>query len=273
MGLFERRSSHAGLEDVERTAAHDHDRQQQTSSDAGSRTRGHPHDDPTEHRHSGSSGTNAPTQPTTSSSSESSLSFANRMLASKHGLKLSGHRGEPHPSHHPLHFMPHSSNNSKASSAKTSSSSLQAMNEDSVSDARTEPSGGLPFRPSLARRLSSQLELSFNQSLTPTTHAINTSADFPVYPDQSYAVLQSQFYPPPYQPALRGRSSYPSHNEYLKQLDYSSYNPRTVGNTPVSSPGLFAGRTARTSPSVGSDDEPYAFSPYLHPTHLQPPKE
>ncbi|OKL58942.1 hypothetical protein UA08_05637 [Talaromyces atroroseus] len=273
MGLFERRSSHAGLEDVERTAAHDHDRQQQTSSDAGSQTHGHPRDDPTEARHSGSSSTHASTQPTTSSSSESSLSFANRMLASKHGLKLSGYRGEPHPSHHQIHFMPHSSSNSKASSAKTSSSSLQAMNEESVSNAPTEPSSGLPYRPSLARRLSSQLESSFSQPLTPTMHPVNTSADFPVYPDQSYAVLQSQVHPPPYQPSLRGRSSYPSQSEYLKQSDYSSHGPRTAGSTPVSSPGLFTGRTFRTSPSVGSDDEPYTFSPYLHPTHLQPPKE
>lgn len=270
MGLSERRPSHAGLEDAERTAAHDDDRQEQTSSDGGSRPHAPlPRADPTDTRHSGSSGTNGPT---TSSVSESSLSFANRMLASKHGLKLSGLRGESHSSHHPLHFLPHSSNNSRASSTKTSSSSLQAMNEDSVTDARTELPNPLPYRPSLVRRLSQQLEASI-QPLAPTTHAVNTSADFPVYPDQSYAVLQSQVYPPPYQPFLRGRSSYPSPTEYTKQFDYSSHGPRTVGNTPISTPGLFAGRSARTSPSVGSDDEPYTFSPYLHPTHLQPPKE
>lgn len=272
MGLFERRPSHAGLEDVERTAAHDHDRQEHTSPDGGSRTHGHP----TESRHSsGSSGTNGPAHPATSSSSESSLSFANRMLASKHGLKLAGFRGEPHsPHHHPAHFLPHHSNNSRASSTKTSSSSLQAMNEDSVSDARTEPSSALPYGASLARRLSQQLDLPYNQPLAPATHAVNTSADFPVYPDQSYAVLQSQFYPPPYQPSLRGRSSYPAPSEYTKQFDLSSsHGPRTVDNHPTSTPGLFAGRSARTSPSVASDDEQYRFSPYLHPTHLQPPKE
>ncbi|KAI7976948.1 hypothetical protein EIK77_002069 [Talaromyces pinophilus] len=201
MGQFERRPSHAGLEDVERTSEiHDQDRseQQQTGLEAGPRAQSHHprRGEPTEsNRHGGLNGLNGPTHPTTSSStSESSLSFANRMLASKHNLKLSGLRGDSHSSHHPMHFMPQSSNNSRASSAKTSSSSLHAMNEDTVADPRPEPSSGLS-RSSLVRRLSQQLELSFGQSLIPKTNPVNTTADFPVYPDQSYAVLQSQVHP------------------------------------------------------------------------------
>ncbi|EED23836.1 serine/threonine protein kinase, putative [Talaromyces stipitatus ATCC 10500] len=267
MGQFERRSSHAGLEDVERTSeTHDQDRfltglEQQPAQSQHPR-RG----EPTETRHTGLNG------PTTSSTSESSLSFANRMRASKQGLKHSGSRGD---SHHPMHFMPQSSNNSRASSAKTSSSSLHTMSEDTVADPRPEPSSGGLSRSSLVRRLSQQLELSFGQSLVPKTQPVNTTTDFPVYPDQSYAVLQSQIHPPPYQPFLRGRSSYPSPTENIRPYDhaFTTAGARTVGNTPVSTPGLFAGRSARTSPSVGSDDEGYTFSPYLHPTHLQPPKE
>lgn len=281
MGQFERRSSHAGLEDVERTPeTHDQDRseQQQTGLEAGPRAQSHlpRRGEPTEsNRYSGSNSSNGPTHPTTSSStSESSLSFANRMLASKHNLKLSGFRGDSHSSHHPMHFMPQSSNHSRASSAKTSSSSLHAMNEDTVAESRPEPSGGLS-RSSLVRRLSQQLELSFGQSLIPKTNPVNTTTDFPVYPDQSYAVLQSQVHPSPYQPFLRGRSSYPSPTENPRPYEhaFTANGARTVGNTPISTPGLFTGRSARTSPSVGSDDEGYTFSPYLHPTHLQPPKE
>ena len=154
------------------------------------------------------------------------------MLASKHNLKLSGFRGDSHSSHHPMHFMPQSSNNSRASSAKTSSSSLHAMNEDTVADPRPEPSSSLA-RSSLVRRLSQQLELSFGQSLAPKTNPVNTTADFPVYPDQSYAVLQSQVHPSPYQPFLRGRSSHPSPTENHRPYEhaFTAHGARTVGNT------------------------------------------
>ncbi|CRG85339.1 calcium/calmodulin-dependent protein kinase kinase [Talaromyces islandicus] len=250
MGLFERRSSKAGLEDIERSDAH-------------------PRPD---------SSTPPPPPPVpdascrTGEASESSMSFANRMLASKNPSKLSALKNDSHPSHHSFPFIPHSSSNSRASSTKTSSSSLQALNEDSVTDGLSRfdhQSSSSPF----ARRKSQQLEHN-QRPLTLTTQSINTSADLPVYPDQSYAVLQSQVYPPPYKPFLRGRSSYPSHVEYSRHHDHSlSFGARTVDNTPISSPGLFAARSARTSPSVGSDDEAFTFSPSLHPTHLQPPKE
>lgn len=250
MGLFERRSSKAGLEDIER-------------SDAPRRP---------------DSGTPPPPLPSAADApvragepSESSLSFANRMLASKHTSKL---KNDSHSSsHHPFAFIPHSASNSRGSSTKTSSSSLQALNEDSVTDGSNRFDHYSYSSSPFGRRLSQKLEHN-QRPLAPTTQSINTSADLPVYPDQSYAVLQSQVYPPPYKPFLRGRSSYPSHLEYPRQYDHSlSFGAQTVDNTPVSSPGLFAARSARTSPSIGSDDETFAFSPSLHPTHLQPPKE
>lgn len=252
MGLFERRSSKAGLEDIER-------------SDASRRPdSGTPPPLP--------SAADAPVR--AGEASESSLSFANRMLASKHTSKASALKNDPHSSsHHPFAFIPHSSGNSKASSTKTSSSSLQALNEGSVTDGSNRFDHYSYSSSPFGRRLSQQLEHN-QRPLAPTTQSINTSADLPVYPDQSYAVLQSQVYPPPYIPFLRGRSSYPSHVEHTRQYDHSlSFGARTVEHTSISSPGLFASRSARTSPSVGSDDEAFTFSPFLHPTHLQPPKE
>ena len=65
------------------------------------------------------------------------------------------------------------------------------MNEDTVADPRPEPSSSLA-RSSLVRRLSQQLELSLGQSLAPKTNPVNTTSDFPVYPDQSYAVLHPE---------------------------------------------------------------------------------
>ncbi|KAJ5678697.1 hypothetical protein N7462_006941 [Penicillium macrosclerotiorum] len=141
---------------------------------------------------------------------------------------------------------------SRTPSTRSSSSSLQALNEDIVVDARSEL-GNLGRSPRRSSRHSDQ---------TP---------EYPVYPDQSYASLQSQIHPTWQPPHLRSRSSYPS------QVDSSVPRfprvSRTAGNTPVSSPGLFSMRSPRTTPPLGSDDEGWIGSPYLHPSHLQPPKE
>lgn len=48
--------------------------------------------------------------------------------------------------------------------------------------------------------------------------------------------------------------------------------PRTVGNSPVSSPGLFDPNNRRSHTLGSSNDGPDA-RPWLHPTHRQPPKE
>lgn len=148
--------------------------------------------------------------------------------------------------------FPHVYSSARAPSTRSSSSSLQALNEDIVVDARSEhgSAGRSPRRPS--RQSDHQYE-------------------YPVYPDQSYASLQSQIHPT-WQPLhLRSRSSYPSPSESLPPIHPRV--ARTAGNTPVSSPGLFSMRSPRTTPPIGSDDEGWIGSPSLHPTHLQPPKE
>jgi [calcium/calmodulin-dependent protein kinase] kinase len=47
--------------------------------------------------------------------------------------------------------------------------------------------------------------------------------------------------------------------------DSISAGSRTAGNTPISSPGLFSTRVSQQSISPRES--------YLHPTHLQEPKE
>ena len=153
----------------------------------------------------------------------------------------------------------HSSSTSRSPSTRTSSSSLQALNEDIVVDARSDL--GAIGRGPLPRR-SSHLGQS-------DTH----SPEYPVYPDQSYAVLQSQVHPTFQHPSLRSRNSYPSRIEVLGRFAPSRAS-RTAGNTPASSPGLFSVRhPLRSTSSLVSDDEGPISSPFLHPTHLQPPKE
>ncbi|KAJ5625927.1 hypothetical protein N7510_002236 [Penicillium lagena] len=142
---------------------------------------------------------------------------------------------------------------SRSSSARTSTSSLQALNEDSVVDARSEH-GSAGRSP---RRSSRHSE---------------TQGDYPVYPDQSYASLQSQIHPTWQPPHLRSRSSYTSPVEAIPHVSRPRVS-RTAGNTPVSSPGLFSMRSSRITPPLGSDEEGSLGSPYLHPSHLQPPKE
>ena len=138
-------------------------------------------------------------------------------------------------------------------SNRSSSSSLQALNEDTVVDARSEH-GSIGRSPRRASRHS------------------DTQPEYPVYPDQSYASLQSQVHPT-WQPLhLRSRSSYSSQTDTLPRFPHARA-ARTAGNTPISSPGLFSMRSPRTTPPAGSDDEGWIGSPYLHPTHLQPPKE
>ncbi|KAJ5585202.1 uncharacterized protein N7459_005002 [Penicillium hispanicum] len=145
---------------------------------------------------------------------------------------------------------------SRAPSTRSSSSSLQALNEDYVVDARSEH-GSIGRSPRRASRHS------------------DTAPDYPVYPDQSYASLQSQIHPTYQPPHLRSRSSYPSQPESATRFPpaRAARAARTAGNTPISSPGLFSMRSPRTTPPVGSDEEGWIGSPYLHPTHLQPPKE
>ncbi|KAJ5085532.1 hypothetical protein N7532_010303 [Penicillium argentinense] len=149
--------------------------------------------------------------------------------------------------------FPHVYATGRAPSNRSSSSSLQALNEDTVVDARSDQG-------------------SAGRSPRRTSRHSDTRPDYPVYPDQSYASLQSQIHPTWQPPHLRSRSSYPSQTDLAPRYAHARA-ARTAGNTPVSSPGLFSMRSPRTTPPMGSDEEGWIGSPYLHPTHLQPPKE
>ena len=149
---------------------------------------------------------------------------------------------------HPYHNL-YSASSSRNSSARTSTSSLQALNEDTIVDARSVR------RPPMSRRTSDK-----------------HSQDLPVYPDQSYASLQSQVHPTYQPPFSQPRSAQQSHHDIRSRLAQSRA-ARTAGNTPVSSPGLFSFKTPSSTTSFGTDDGTRVSTPYLHPTHLQPPKE
>lgn len=172
-----------------------------------------------------------------------------------------------------LHFLPQSLNSSRDSSAKNSSSSLQDLKEESEADRHV---GGGPSW-STGRGLVARLSQHFDRSepRPSSAQAVSVHGELPVYPNQSYAVLQSQVHPPPYQP-LRTRSSYPSQSlSDRSPQDRGSVQPhtRTAGSTPVSSPGLFSVRTAQSTTPPGPGEPTHLGSPYLHATHLQLPKE
>lgn len=108
--------------------------------------------------------------------------------------------------------------------------------------------------------------------------------DYPNYPDQSFKALQSQHYPPPYQPGeshhLRTRSTHPSQHQSFSSSDeipargYPQIpsGAKTVGNTPAQSPGLFTPILSKKH-WTGEPDETRSATPMLHPAHLQAPKE
>ncbi|KAI9767939.1 MAG: hypothetical protein M1835_006964, partial [Candelina submexicana] len=116
-----------------------------------------------------------------------------------------------------------------------------------------------------------------------TPSVVKRRRDFPVYPTQSFSVLQSQFYPPPHLPRpLRTRSSHPSHHTSFSACasprplpEHENMAPpasKTVGNTPASSPGLFSPPGSAPLERIVSDEGSYS-SPFLHFTHKQQPKE
>jgi len=109
--------------------------------------------------------------------------------------------------------------------------------------------------------------------------------DGPVYPNQSYAALQTQQYNSHAPHILRTRSSHPAHHSGYSVSHISTFGfsgehlhnvmdtgSRTVGNSPASSPGLFSPTTPPLRHSKQSDDNLYS-TPWLHYTHRQAPKE
>ncbi|EER26187.1 hypothetical protein D8B26_003473 [Coccidioides posadasii str. Silveira] len=183
-------------------------------------------------------------------------------------------------------YRPHSSNTSRPASTSTSSSSLRSLTDpvgvDGRPDNRSIPTTGSSPNSSTPRAIegSQPVPLSPLSEIPPSSRPNDVyTDDFPVYPDQSYAVLQRQQYPPPHPPPLlRSRSSYPSHHTrssqsqgqiWAQEFTDRGQTSRTAGNTPISSPGLFS---THLSSSMGSEDGGIHTS-HLHPTHLQEPKE
>ncbi|KAF2690801.1 kinase-like protein, partial [Lentithecium fluviatile CBS 122367] len=145
-------------------------------------------------------------------------------------------------------------------------------------------------RPAYLRDLSSTSTASVATVRANPLDAFNASTppaqrDGPQYPNQSYAALQTQQYPPPHAPTiLRAKSSYPTHHSGYSvshistfglpgehQRDVMDTGSRTVGNSPASSPGLFAPSGPPLRRSQPSDDS--ISTPWLHYTHRQDFKE
>ncbi|KAI4628693.1 hypothetical protein J4E83_003246 [Alternaria metachromatica] len=182
---------------------------------------------------------------------------------------------------------PASSNPSPSTSAHASQASLSTVNEAAPAAAPA------PDRPAFMRDLSSASTASNVTVRANSVDPIHPYAlpprhrDGPVYPNQSYAALHLQQYPQPYVPPIvRSRSSHPSHSaanslsslgafglshEHYRDIMESA--PRTVGNSPVSSPGLFNPTTRRPSQEPDQPDDGTYSTPWLHHTHRQAPKE
>lgn len=218
---------------------------------------------------------------------------SSNQLARQKSVHVDGRPEERRSFAQKLHLYPHrphSSNTSRNSSTNTSSSSLQSL-ADNHPGSEAGFAAGKPLSESSttlrAGESSHSAPLSpLSEHPPPPATTQNQPAkptnDFPVYPDQSYAAAQNQIHPPAYKPPfLRSRSSYPSHFGFpfqstaLSWLRDPSSRPqgsRTAGNTPISSPGLFTSPISRPTSSAGSEDGRIGGS-YLHPTHMQEPKE
>ena len=107
--------------------------------------------------------------------------------------------------------------------------------------------------------------------------------DHPIYPNQAFSVLQSQYHPPPYLPhPLRKRSSHPSQfasysasavsHRHSKEYGNADPGSKTAGNTPASSPKLFTPDQGSPVSDMATDGGTYS-SPFLHWTQRQAPKE
>ncbi|OJD27366.1 CAMKK protein kinase [Blastomyces percursus] len=209
----------------------------------------------------------------------------NRQRGTQPDGRLEDRRGLAHRLH-VFPSRPHSSNASRSSSTNTSSSSLLSLADHAGLEPATDYSspyfGTSPAQHSTTPKApeSSHPPLSpLSEHPTPSHRAGHSVNDLPVYPDQSYAVLQSQVHPTRAQPHLRSRSSYPSPYPLSSSSpSWPTRDPgsrvqgsRTTGNTPISSPGLFSSRSSHPFPPKTAEGRG-SFS-YLHPTHLQEPKE
>ncbi|KAF1849927.1 serine/threonine-protein kinase PAK1 [Cucurbitaria berberidis CBS 394.84] len=185
---------------------------------------------------------------------------------------------------------PASTNPSPTASTNASAASLGLIELPTVHE--IAHSSGLathPDRPAFLRDFSTSSNATVRANGLDTTYTYTTPSrqrDGPVYPNQSYAALHLQQYPIPHVPPIvRSRSSHPSHSAANSLSSLSAFGlsdehyrdimesgPRTVGNSPVSSPGLFDPTNRRSRNFEQPDDGLYS-SPWLHHTHRQPPKE
>jgi serine/threonine protein kinase len=182
---------------------------------------------------------------------------------------------------------PASSDPSPTPSTNASATSISFVEHDAGRPASTSTSSS---RPAFQRDLSSASSATVRASTVDPSHAFaappQSLRDGPVYPNQSYAALHLQQYPVPHVPPIvRSRSSHPAHAAASSLSSLSAFGlaqdhyrdimesaPRTVGNSPVSSPGLFDPNNRRSKHIDQPDDGLYS-SPWLHHMHRQAPKE
>ena len=180
-------------------------------------------------------------------------------------------------------FMPsHQSGNSSSASLQSSVASDYSVSASGEISAPT-PGGDLSSTRQVA--LGKLLHVEKARSDSPTSAQSQVSSkprqEGPHYPNQSFAALQLQHNPPIYHPhPLRARSSNPSQNSSYTSgssrmpRDRASMNSgaRTVGNTPIQSPGFFPAPASRYRSADDLEEAQYS-APLLHSTHLQAPKE
>ncbi|KAI9831457.1 MAG: hypothetical protein M1819_005056 [Sarea resinae] len=205
------------------------------------------------------------------------------------------HRPDPASASTSTESSPLQSTNASTTSLNTTTFSPSVRSSLQIRPASTGPLE----RPGVFRDFSGSSTVSTSTVTAPGAHTRIASAsasmhvgdstgshkqhqDGPVYPNQSFSVLQNQIYPPAYIPHnLRTRISHPSqHSFYL--AGGSPFRPvpdvpiesgsKTVGNTPATSPGLFNPPVSPAKHVADQDDTNYR-SPYLHWTQTQVPKE
>ena len=181
------------------------------------------------------------------------------------------------------HLIPsHKSVNSSSASLHSSVASDTSVNVTGEFSGSTFGDGSSTAKQTALGKLIHAEKASSTSPTSGQSHVPSRSRqEGPHYPNQSFAALQLQHYPPIYQPhPLRTRSSHPSQNSSYSASsaklprDRSSMTSgaRTVGSTPVQSPGLFSASSSKYRSADDLEDAQYS-APLLHPTHLQAPKE
>lgn len=194
----------------------------------------------------------------------------------------------PRPLKYHLTPLPPRSNDVSATPSPVPSTNASTTSIDrSHFEPTTHPSDVDSERPSVYRDASSS-STATNSTVRPLSflYPLETSREYPQFPNQAYSALQSQnhpfFHPPHIHPphALWNRTSFTAqHSHSTFQVatlahplnhDRIESGSRTVGNSPSSSPGLFSPSTQAIKTT---DGEGFYSSPYLHPVHRQAPKE